>query len=126
VRVSLGTRTCWVAQGAETLRPVEAAIKAALVRSPVLHNDETGVGRASTLAWAHVASTARLTHYAIHAKRGREATDTIDILPRYQGVSVHDGWKPYRHYTQCRHALCNIHDLRKLTFVEEQAHQGWA
>jgi len=126
VRVSLGTLTRWVAQGAETLRPVEEAIKAALVRAPVLHSDESGVRRAGKLAWAHVASTSRLSHYAIHAKRGREATDAIGILPRYHGVSVHDGWKPYRHYTQCRHALCNIHHLRELTFVEEQSHQVWA
>jgi transposase len=46
-------------------------------------------------------------------------------LPAYRGVSVHDGWKPYRHYTACRHALCNIHHLRELTFVEEQYHQPW-
>jgi len=124
--VSLGTLTRWVAQGAQTLRPVEEAIKAALVRTPALHSDETGVRRAGKLAWAHVACTARLTHYAIHAQRGSEATDAIGILPRYHGVSVHDGWKPYRHYTQCRHALCNIHHLRELTFLEEQDHQIWA
>jgi len=124
--VSLGTLTRWVRQGAEALRPVEAQIKAALQRAPVLHSDETGVRRAGTLAWAHVASTARLTHYAIHAKRGREATDAIGILPAYQGVSVHDGWKPYRTYTDCRHALCNIHHLRELTFLEEQYEQEWA
>jgi transposase len=124
--VSLGTLTRWVAQGAQTLRPVEDAIKAALRRAPVLHNDETGVRRAGKLAWAHVACTARLTHYAIHAKRGSEATDAIGILPGYQGVSVHDGWKPYRHYTRCRHALCNIHHLRELTFVEERYRQPWA
>ncbi len=124
--VSLGTLTRWVQQGAETLRPVEDAIKAALHRAPVLHSDETGVRRAGKLAWAHVASTARLTHYAIHPQRGREATDAIGILPGYGGVSVHDGWKPYRHYTTCRHALCNIHHLRELTFVEEAYHQAWA
>jgi len=39
---------------------------------------------------------------------------------------VHDGWKPYRAYQRCRHALCNIHHLRELTFVEEQYHQNWA
>jgi transposase len=130
--VSLGTLTLWVQQGAETLRPVEDAIKMALRQALVLHSDETGVRRAGKLAWAHVASTSRLTHYAIHAKRGREATDAIGILPSYHGVSMHDGWKPSRHYTQCRHALCNIHHLRfapawrELTFVEEQTHQVWA
>ena len=124
--VSLGTLVRWVRQGAETLRPVEEAIKAALMRAAVLHSDETGVRRAGALAWAHVASTSRLTITAIHAKRGREATDAIGILPRFTGVSVHDGWKPYRHYTSCRHALCNIHHLRELTFLEEAYDQAWA
>jgi transposase len=105
------------------LEPVEAAIKAALQRAPVLHNDETGVRRAGHLAWAHVACTSQLTHYAIHPKRGREATDAIGILTDYTGVSVHDGWKPYQTHTQCRHALCTIHHLRELTFLEEQYQQ---
>jgi len=124
--VSLGTLTRWVRQSAETLQPVEDAIKSALRSAPVVHSDETGVRRAGKLAWAHVASTSRLTHYAIQAKRGSEATDAIGILPRFTGVSVHDGWKPYRTYTQCRHALCNIHHLRELTFLEEEFQQTWA
>src|SRR5260370_503317 len=105
------------------LEPVEAAIKTALGRAPVLHSDETGVRRSGHLSWAHVTSTAQLTHYAIHPKRGREATAAIGILPAYRGVSVHDGWKPYQTQTRCRHALCNIHHLRELTFLEEQYQQ---
>jgi transposase len=124
--VSLGTLLTWVQQSAAALAPVQTRLKAALRQASILHNDETGVRRSGRLAWAHVASTARLTHYAVHAKRGSEATDAIGILPRFTGVSVHDGWKPYRHYTRCRHALCNIHHLRELTFVEEQYHQTWA
>jgi transposase len=124
--LSLGTLVAWVRQGATTLAPVEAQIKAALARAPVLHSDETGVRRAGTLAWAHVAGTARLTHYAIHAKRGSEATEAIGILPHFTGVSVHDGWAAYRAHTRCRHALCNIHHLRELTFLQEQYHQAWA
>jgi transposase len=68
--ISLGTLLRWVQQSAEALRPVEEQIKAALQRAPVLHSDETGVRRAGRLAWAHVSCTARLTHYAIHARRG--------------------------------------------------------
>jgi len=124
--LSTGTLVQWVQRGAVALAPVEAQIKAALRRAPVLHSDETGVRQAGQLAWAHVASTARLTHYAIHPKRGSAATEAIGILPTYTGMSVHDGWKPYRAHTACRHALCNIHHLRELTFLEEHYHQAWA
>ncbi len=124
--LSEGTLAAWVQQGAQALAPVEAAITAALGRAPVLHHDETGVREEGRLAWAHVTSTDRLTHYVIHPKRGREATDAIGILPTYTGVSVHDGWKPYQVYAQCRHALCNVHHLRELTFLEEQYQQPWA
>lgn len=126
VHLSLGTLVAWVRQAAATLEPVEQQIKAALGRAPVLHSDETGVRRAGRLAWAHVASTGRLTHYAIQAQRGGVATDAIGILPGFQGVSVHDGWAAYRANASCRHALCNIHHLRELTFLEEQFDQAWA
>ncbi len=126
VQLGRGTLVDWIQQAARVLEPVEAAIQAALGRVPVLHNDETGVRQAGRLAWGQVASTARLTHYAIHPKRGAAATDAIGILPDYTGVSVHDGWAPYRAYGKCRHVLCNIHHLRELTFLEEQYQQAWA
>ncbi|HEV8191039.1 MAG TPA: IS66 family transposase [Ktedonobacterales bacterium] len=124
--VSPGTLVRWVRHAAQTLEPVEAQIKAALRRAAVLHSDETGVRRTGRLVWAHVTSTSRLTHYAMHPKRGSAATEAIGILPTYAGVSVHDGWAPYRASTTCRHALCNIHHLRELTFLDEQYHQAWA
>jgi transposase len=39
---------------------------------------------------------------------------------------VHDGWTTYRHFQTGRHALCNAHHLRELTFVEEELQQAWA
>ncbi len=126
VRLSRGTLVAWVQQAAAALEPVETQIKAALRRAPILHSDETGVRRAGTLAWAHVASTSRLTHYAVPARRGGAATDAIGVLPGFQGVSVHDGWAAYRANASCRHALCNIHHLRELTFLQEQYGQTWA
>src|SRR5260370_40286245 len=103
--LSLGTLLRWVEQSAVTLAPVEAQLKAALQGAPVLHNDETGVRRGGRLAWAHVASTSRLPHYAGHAKRGSEATDAIRIPPDFTGVSGHDGGKPYWRAPSCRPAL---------------------
>jgi transposase len=129
MRLGRGTLVGWIQHAAQILEPVEQHIKDALVHAPVLHHDETGVRRAGKLAWAHVTSTSRLTHYAIHAKRGREAIEAIEaigILPTYPGVSVHDGWGSYAIYAACRHALCNVHHLRELTFLEEQYQQAWA
>lgn len=111
VHLSRGTLVAWVGQAAATLEPVLVQIKAALGQAPVLHSDETSVRHADHLAWAHVACTDRLTHYAAHVQRGSAATDGIGLFPTSTGVSVHDGWKPYQANTRCRHAHCNIHHL---------------
>ncbi len=107
------------------LAGVEAEIKTALGQAGVGHFDETGLEVGAKLNWLHVASTASLTHYGWHAKRGPEGADAIGIVPQFQGVGVHDGLETYWRYGW-RHALCNGHHLRELTFVEEQLAQSWA
>jgi transposase len=128
--LSVGTLVRLVQQAGEQLHAVERQIKRRLRRAAVLHHDETGlhvVGAAGAgLQWTHVTSTPQLTHYALHPQRGADALAAIGILPRFRGVSLHDGWTAYRHYRRCRHALCNAHHLRELTFVEEELHQAWA
>ena len=90
------------------------------------HADETGVRVAGKLNWLHVLSTDRLTRYGVHPKRGRAALDDLQLVPRFVGELVHDGWSAYAAFTQCGHALCNAHLLRELTFLEEQHQQAWA
>src|SRR5204863_465461 len=72
-----------------------------------------------------VTCTPTLTHYAMHASRGRAALDAIDILPHFGGTSVHDGWRSYFLYA-CAHALCLVHLLRELTFLAEEQGLEWA
>ena len=104
---------------------MEQQIKAALCQADVLHQDETGLYVAGQRHWMHVSATEQLTHYAVHAKRGKEALDAIGILADFQGVSVHDGWRSYWQFL-CQHALCNVHHLRDLTFLYEELLQAWA
>src|SRR5260221_593098 len=110
---------------AASLEPVEQQIKAALSHAPVLHQDETGLHVAGQRQWMHVSATERLTHYAVHPKRGKAALDAIGILADFTGVSVHDGWSSYWQL-RCLHALCNVHHLRELTFLAEVQQQAWA
>src|SRR5437763_10371598 len=123
--MSVGTLQGLVARCAKQLAPVEQQIKAALSRAEVLHQDESGLYVAGQRHWMHVSATEHLTHYAVHAKRGKEALDAIGILADFQGVSVHDGWCSYWLYL-CLHALCNVHHLRELTFLSEEQQQAWA
>ena len=112
MRLGRGTLVPWIGQAARVLEPVERYVKDALAQEVILHNHETDIHRGGRLAWAHVTSTSRLTHYAIHPKRGRAALEAIGILPTFQGVSVHNGWSSYGGYSACHHALGNVHRLR--------------
>jgi len=123
--MSVGTLAALVQRCATALEPVEAALKAALARVGVLHQDETGLYVAGKRCWLHVSATDQLTHYQVHPKRGTAAVEAIGILDGFKGVSVHDGWSSYWHYS-CQHALCNVHHLRELTFLHEAQHLAWA
>ena len=110
----------------EHLAPFEQQVVELLPQAPVNHCDESGLRVAKSLHWLHVVSNPALTFYGVHPKRGREAMDHFDILPRCTHWLIHDHWKPYFTYDQCLHALCNEHHLRELKFLHEEHQEAWA
>ncbi|GAC1565562.1 MAG: IS66 family transposase [Ktedonobacteraceae bacterium] len=125
VQLSAGSIASFVTTCHQHLAEVETQIKAALVKAAVLNQDETGLRVGTDGWWVHVCSTDRLTHYAAHPSRGRVALDAIGIAPKFGGTSVHDGLRSYQGYSFIQ-ALCNVHHLRELTFLEEELKQAWA
>lgn len=125
--VSPGTVHTTRHRAAAQLVGVEEQIKAGLKAAEVMGADETGLRVAGKSHWIHVARTDELTHYGYDARRGKLAMDAIGILPSFKGVCVRDGWMAYDEYRQAQHALCNVHLLRELVYVEEVAaeQQRW-
>jgi len=111
---------------ATQVEPVNALAQQYLTTcEETVHFDESGLRVVKKLYWVHVASTEQATCYHLDPKRGQEGIEHAGILPHRTGVSQHDDWKPYYHYTQTQHATCNAHYLRELLFLEEQYPQPW-
>jgi transposase len=125
-RISEGSLLKASEELSECVRPSTEAIADLLRNAEVLNVDETGLRVKGKLHWLHVASSDLLTHYNVHEKRGKEAMDAAGILSRFEGTMLHDHWKSYFGYTNCRHGLCNSHHLRELEFIGKQYEQAWA
>ena len=109
------------------LKPLEQAIRDALITAAVAHADETGIRVGTKLYWLHVLSTPALSAYFPHPKRGAEGLDAFGLLEHFVGILVHDHWSAYERYS-CLHAFCNAHHLRELIALAETipSQQRWA
>jgi transposase len=126
VSMSTGELATLVQRTATALGPVEEAIKEALAKGEVLHQDETGCRVTNKQAYVHVSSTSQLTHYAASTYRGQKALQEIGLLKTFRGTLVHDGYRSYFLLGKGKHGLCNVHLLRDLTFLVEEKNQAWA
>ncbi len=114
-------------QTAQQVAPVVEAIREELKETTApAHFDETGNRVDKKLWWLHAASTQVLTYFENHQKRGKKALEEIGIFSNFKGTAIHDGYCSYFQYDQVKHALCNVHHLRELNFIEERHQQIWA
>ena len=120
VRLSEGTIVNMVSRTAGKYRGVEGHIRKAVVRSRVVHMDETGLRIEGRLHWLHVACTMMLTHFRIGRGRG-------DVMLEALGIVVHDCWKSYfRMPHVAGHGICCAHILRELESLFQFGREKWA
>lgn len=125
-KISQGTIVNATKKLYKKLEEFEYALKEQLKNAEVLHTDESGMRSQGKTNWVHTASTEYLTHFAIHEKRGTQATIDIGILPKFTGTMVHDHWKSYYFFEDCTHAECNAHHIRTLKGIHENFSHEWA
>lgn len=110
----------------EHLEEFETDVKDALLDSPVLHADETGLRVIGKRWWLHSLGNDHLTLYGVNPLRGAKAMTDIGVLPEYTGTLVHDFWNAYRTFGSCSHSYCNQHLVRELQGVYDTYRQDWA
>jgi len=125
IPISVGSLFNFNQEAFNKLEAFDALAKEKLCSASLMHADETGINVNGKRLWLHTASNDLWTYFFPHEKRGNEAMDEIGILPKFQGVLVHDHWKPYYTYTGCSHALCNAHYVRELQWVIDNHSYEW-
>lgn len=97
-----------------------------LLQSPSINVDETSLRVDKKNHWIHVYSAGDITLKYLHRKRGLDAIESINIIPRYGGSIIHDCWSSYFSYQNVNHGLCGSHLLRELTFIIDSNEYAWA
>jgi transposase len=119
IGISEGSICNWIKEAYELLYPFILLIRELILKSAVINVDETGIRVNGKNWWIHTLSGEKYALLYAHRSRGRKALEQINIIPKYGGVLVHDGFKVYFKY-QCEHGLCNAHHLRELQWCKEQ------
>jgi len=124
--ISESTILKYVKQLYESLEQWEQASIEQILKMAAINADETSLRVNKKNYWVHVYSSGDITLKFLHTKRGKEAIEDIDIIPKYGGVVIHDCWASYLSYNHCRHGLCGSHLLRELTFIFDSNRYRWA
>lgn len=126
LEISQTTLTNFNQKNYDNLEDFENQMKSALIKSPILNTDETGVRIDWKTSWIHTAWTGKLTYYSVHEKRGKDAMDEMKVLEFFTWILVSDHWKSYQIFSNfLLHCFCNAHHLRELKWVFENEGKDW-
>lgn len=118
-----GLASC-VARVSDSIASTVERVGNLVADAKVAHLDETGSRVDGRLCWMHTASHTRVAHLDLYDRCGASAMTDIGILPRFEGVAVHDGWHTYRTFADATPVLCKAHHVRELAGIHEHYDQA--
>lgn len=110
----------------QALAAWEAQAIERILKTPTINVDETSLRVDTKNHWIHVYSSGDLTLKFLRKNRSKAAIESINIIPRYGGVTIHDCLPAYFSFKNCEDALCGSHLLRELVFIIEVHDYAWA
>ena len=109
--ISLSPATIWhsLQKVSDGLKGFQERVRKAVDRSGKANFDETGTPVAGKRGWIWVAATKTKALVLVAMSRGRDVLERH--FPRFRGVAIVDGWKPYRFFRLIQR--CWAHVLRE-------------
>jgi hypothetical protein len=102
-------------------------LRQSMITASAVFTDETGIKVKGVGHWVHVVATCLMSLFCLHAKRGRQAHEQMDVLPHIKGILHRDDYHSYHTYEQATHSLCNAHLLRDLKYaIDRDQQESWA
>jgi transposase len=98
-------------RAADAVRSEYYAILGKIRSAPILYVDETSIRVQGEMHWIWTFSTPSETFFVIRKSRGMKVLMEV-LTPRFKGIIVCDGWKPYAKFTN-RLQRCWAHLLRE-------------
>ena len=113
--IKASTIALWNSEFYEKAQSTLEEYKDKILKSKVIHVDETGWKISGKLAWFHVINTESIALFQVTEKRGYSDNGPINLLKPYSHYLMHDHFQPYYTYLHnCIHVECNAHILRGL------------
>ena len=123
---SKGSIYNWINDLSNSLSDTEyEEIKNELLKSLVLHVDETPIKINGEQYYIHNISNDRYTLQYTNKKRGETAIKEFGFLEKFNGTLVHDHFIMYYNYGN-GNAECNVHALRYLKGVSDFTEHKWS
>jgi transposase-like protein len=126
IRMSDGTVVNIVDDFAKKSKETVQNIKGGLIKSRLIHVDETGCRVGGHLDWMQIFANKAFTLFSHNKKRGDLGFENDDILLLFVGILMHDHFKAYYRYSHLTHAECNDHIDRRAKAVAEILKHPWA